>query len=73
MSRRFYCRAVDPFRGPFGDYVDASSREAAQAVFRGGGQMITPDAIHYITWTWEAFCALGPAAALALIAWRIGT
>ena len=34
--------------------------------------MITPDAIHYITWTWEAFCALGPAAALAFVAWRIG-
>ncbi len=33
MSRRFYCRAVDPFRGPFGDYVDASSREAARARF----------------------------------------
>jgi hypothetical protein len=33
MSRRFYCRAMDPFRGPFGDYVRASSREAARAAF----------------------------------------
>ena len=35
--------------------------------------MNTPDAINYITWTWEAVCAFGPAAALALIAWKIGT
>jgi len=33
--------------------------------------MTTPDAIHYIVWSWEAICALGPAAALALLAWRI--
>jgi hypothetical protein len=34
--------------------------------------MNTPDAVLWITWTWEALCALGPAAALALLAWRIG-
>jgi len=34
--------------------------------------MITPDAIHFISWTWEAICALGPAATLALVAWRVG-
>jgi hypothetical protein len=34
--------------------------------------MNTPDAVLWITWTWEAFCALGPAAALALLAWRMG-
>ena len=33
MSRLFLCRAVDPFTGPFGDYVRASSREAARAAF----------------------------------------
>ncbi len=33
MSRRFYCRATDPLRGPFGDYVLAASREAARARF----------------------------------------
>jgi hypothetical protein len=34
--------------------------------------MNTPDAIHFIAWTWEALCALGPAAFLALVAWRMG-
>ena len=34
--------------------------------------MNTPDAIHFISWTWEALWALGPAAALALLAWRMG-
>ena len=33
MIRRFYCRAMDPFRGPFGEYVRASSRAAARARF----------------------------------------
>jgi hypothetical protein len=33
MSRLFYCRAMDPLRGLFGDYVRASSREAARARF----------------------------------------
>ena len=33
MIRRFYCRAMDPLRGPFGEYVDAASREAARARF----------------------------------------
>ena len=33
MSRLFYCRATDPFRGPFGDYVRAASREAARRRF----------------------------------------
>ena len=33
MSRLFYCRAMDPFRGPFGEYVRAASREAARARF----------------------------------------
>jgi hypothetical protein len=33
MSRLFYCRATDPLRGPFGDYVRAASREAARARF----------------------------------------
>ena len=29
MIRRFYCRAMDPLRGPFGDYVRAATKEAA--------------------------------------------
>jgi hypothetical protein len=29
------------------------------------------DAIHFIGWSWEALCALGPAAALVLLAWRV--
>jgi hypothetical protein len=33
MSRLFLCRAMDPLRGPFGDYVRASSREAARRRF----------------------------------------
>ena len=33
--------------------------------------MITPDAIHYITWTWEALCILGPAFFLAGLTWRV--
>ena len=33
MSRLFLCRAMDPLRGSFGDYVRASSREAARAAF----------------------------------------
>ena len=33
MSRRFLCHAMDPLRGPFGDYVTASSREAARVRF----------------------------------------
>jgi hypothetical protein len=33
MIRRFYCRAMDPLRGPFGEYVDAASCEAARARF----------------------------------------
>lgn len=33
MSRLFLCRAWDPLRGPFGDYVRASSRKAAAARF----------------------------------------
>jgi len=33
MSRRFYCRATDPLRGPFGDYVRASTREGARRRF----------------------------------------
>jgi hypothetical protein len=33
MRRLFYCRATDPLRGPFGDYVWASSREDAWARF----------------------------------------
>lgn len=33
MSRLFLCRAMDPLRGPFGDYVRAASREAARARF----------------------------------------
>jgi hypothetical protein len=35
--------------------------------------VITPDAIHYIGWTWEAVCAIGPLAALVALAWRVGT
>lgn len=34
--------------------------------------MNTPDAMHWISWTWEAVCSLGPAAGLALLAWRMG-
>lgn len=33
MSRRFLCRAMDPLRGPFGDYVRAANREAARRRF----------------------------------------
>jgi hypothetical protein len=33
MSRLFLCRAVDPFTGPFGDYVRAVSPAAARARF----------------------------------------
>jgi hypothetical protein len=33
MSRLFLCRAMDPLRGAFGDYVRAASREAARAAF----------------------------------------
>jgi hypothetical protein len=33
MSRLYYCRAMDPLRGSFGDYVRAASREAARARF----------------------------------------
>lgn len=33
MSRLYLCRAMDPLRGPFGDYVRASSRAAARARF----------------------------------------
>ena len=33
MSRRFLCRAMDPLRGPFGDYVRASSHSAARRRF----------------------------------------
>ena len=33
MSRLFLCRATDPLRGSFGDYVRAGSREAARAAF----------------------------------------
>ena len=34
--------------------------------------MNTPDVVLWIAWTWEALGALGPAALLALIAWRMG-
>jgi len=34
--------------------------------------MNTPDAIHWISWTWEAVCALGPSVFLAFAAWRMG-
>ena len=33
MSRLFLCRAMDPLRGSFGDYVRAGSRDAARAAF----------------------------------------
>ena len=29
MSRLYYCRAMDPLRGPFGDYVMAVNKEDA--------------------------------------------
>jgi len=33
MSRLYYCRAMDPLRGSFGDYVRAASAKAARARF----------------------------------------
>ena len=30
---RFLCTAMDPLRGPFSDYVDADSRQAARVRF----------------------------------------
>jgi len=33
MMRRYYCRAMDPLRGSFGEYIDAASRADAAARF----------------------------------------
>jgi len=33
MIRRYYCRAMDPLRGSFGEYIDAANRDAARARF----------------------------------------